>query len=97
MFAADLEEYEMQDIEAGLTHLGKRTRREGETAFPDMGTMRAQIGMAEFCRVSDQVEQREKTEDEALRQRRKDHPEEFMDESDWAEIAAKARGKMMMQ
>lgn len=39
VFAADLEEFELQDIEVALERLGKNPRTEGETAFPDCGTL----------------------------------------------------------
>ncbi len=46
MFAQDLERFPLEDIEAGLGKIGLRPREEGETAFPDMGTMLHAIKIA---------------------------------------------------
>ena len=50
VFAADLEEYDLRDIEAGLTALGKEPRRERDTAFPSLGTLTSAIKIARRMR-----------------------------------------------
>jgi hypothetical protein len=64
VFASDLEEYELADIEAGLSQIGKRPRDEGETAFPSLGTMLAAIKLARRQRCDRESEEYRRRQDE---------------------------------
>lgn len=65
VFAADLEQFEWQDIESGLTALGHRKREPGETAFPDGPTMQEEIKTHRNTRkAKDRVEAERKAEEE---------------------------------
>lgn len=50
VFAADLSNYALGDIRTGFKNLASRPRREGETAFPDLGTMLHEIDNAARAR-----------------------------------------------
>lgn len=63
VFAADLVEFEIADIQSGFEELGKRPREEGETAFPSLGTMFLYVKGARGRRREVERNQEEKREE----------------------------------
>jgi len=61
VFAANLVEFELEDIQAGFEELSKRPREEGETAFPSLGTLLLYIKGARGRRREKEREQAEKS------------------------------------
>lgn len=78
LYSSRLVDYQLEDVREGLTKLSLRPRAEGETAFPDLGTV---IGAVKDARRDRRIaeEQREQREAWAAEEaHRRDHPEEYL-------------------
>lgn len=77
LFAQDLEKYHLDDIAQGLAVCGLTARSEGETAFPDMGTMKSFISPYRDARADREAKEATARELEALKRDREEHPEQY--------------------
>lgn len=93
VLAEDLQKFDLRDTAGGLDDIAKYPRREGETAFPDLATLKAAILERKLVREAEEVRADEAREAKY----RSEHPEEFMSAAEFwgAEdvkaIMAKAR------
>jgi hypothetical protein len=77
VFAEDLMDFEMMDIQSGLESLSSRPRNEGETAFPEVAVMVAEVQAAGRIRRIAEVRERRLADEAREAARRRTHPEEF--------------------
>ena len=76
--AADLSTYELTDIEAGLEWLRIQERREGESAYPDMGTMIVAIKRFRSTRKAAEDKAKQEADDAASKEDFRLHPENYI-------------------
>jgi hypothetical protein len=77
VFASDLEHFDLIDIESATVAIAKRTRAEGETAFPEVqAIVEAAQAASRNRRIAGERERR-MSDEAAERRRRVEHPEEF--------------------
>jgi hypothetical protein len=90
----DLAHLDIRDVRGGLDDISKYPRREGQTAFPELATLKAAIIERKLVREANEA-RRQEAEEIAYA---KAHPEEFMSAKDFwdsAEVLAivkKAKG-----
>jgi hypothetical protein len=92
VFATHLSQYDQRDISAAVMRLSLQRRSEGETAFPDLGTMDEAVKDERNTRMRSEREQREREEAAEEEKRRREHPEEFAP-FDFAAELAKIRAR----
>lgn len=68
VLAEDLEKFDLRDIGGGLADIAKIPRREGETAFPEIGRMKQAIVERKLDREADEIRQMECEQWEALKE-----------------------------
>lgn len=74
VLAEDLERFDLQDVRQGLEDIGRRPRREGETAFPESGRLIQAVTERKLTRDAEELRRYER----AMEQARKENPEQFM-------------------
>lgn len=94
VYSAGLEMYDPRDIREAVKRLSLRRRREGETAFPDLPTMRDEVREAQADRRSDEKTQRILRESAERAADYKAHPEKYCTVS---EIMAELKKKKSME
>lgn len=93
MFASDLEKYEIMDLEAATKAIAQRPRAEGETAFPEIATIIAEVKLAARDRRIAAERERKMADEAAELRRRRTHPEDFIADKEIAEMEARLREK----
>jgi len=83
VLAEDLLPYEASDIETALDQLGRRPRREGETAFPDLGSIEEEVRAIRSERRACEAKERERQQLLEEAEHRRLHPEEYMRAEDF--------------
>lgn len=74
VLAEDLSHMDLHDICGGLADIAKYPRRDGETAFPELPTLKNAIIERKILRQADD-DRRQEAEEEKYRS---EHPEEFI-------------------
>lgn len=89
VLADDLLRFDLRDIAAGLDDIGKAPRRDGETAFPELGRLLGAIGDRRVRREA------EEEQAEALRaaNERDSNPEQYIS---WKEIMSSPEATSLM-
>ena len=75
LYATELGDYLEQDVQAGIRRLGTTPRREGETAFPDLGTVLEAVRSARGARQRYQEAEERAAEFAAYQKDRAENPE----------------------
>lgn len=88
VLAEDLQRFEIEDIRLGLDDLGNQQRRDGQTAFPDLATLKSAVSERKLMRSAEDLRNYEK----AMEEYRCQNPEQFMSLSQLIEEYRQGRG-----
>ena len=85
VYSTQLQKYELEDIKAAITKLSLTRRREGETAFPDLGTVDEAVMDERRIRWDEEAEAKNVIREAEGSRHRVEHPEDYVN---MTEIAA---------
>jgi hypothetical protein len=77
VFATHLSQYDLRDISVAVRRLSLQRRSEGETAFPDLGTVDEAVKDERNERMRAERKRAEREEEEAEERDRREHPEKY--------------------
>ena len=92
LYVSKLARYDKRDIAVGIDTLSNTSRNEGETAFPDLPTIRRAIESASSHRKSREHRNAERERYETERRDRTEHPERYVAFADIIAEVMKRRG-----
>lgn len=91
IYSLQLAKYQWPDLQAAISHLALRPRAEGETAFPDLGTVNGAVDFEARKRRSAEARSRREQLDAAEEQDRREHPENYVSVAELIGEVFKAR------
>lgn len=82
LYASELSEFREDDVSQAIRKISFTSREEGETAFPDLGTVVRTVRSFAVQRASDEERLRRNAERNALEEDRRQHPENYIGYAD---------------
>lgn len=89
LYLKEINLFDQRDIERAIRKMGRKSRREGETAFPDLGSLLEAIGREKMARY----EAEQQAEYQKYLKDIEEHPEKFVSIADIVKEFLAKRGQ----